>query len=132
MHFPRGQPSTCAPVFGAKPLFFYVYSLPISWVFKLCSPLNSMCYSGRVAIGERYMRLAPAHQPAIDHRRAVLNHRAIDRGVSDERLVWAFNGILSTINWRISLHSSNGRFLCTMFKLVQKILPYAPQPRTSE
>jgi hypothetical protein len=77
-------------------------------------------------MGECYMRLAPAHQPAIDHRRAVLNHWAIDRGVSDERLVWAFNGILSAINWRISLNSSNGRFLCTMFKLIQKISSLSP------
>jgi hypothetical protein len=46
--------------------------------------------------------------------------------VSDERLVWAFNGILSAINRRISLHSSNAQFLCTMFKLIQKFLRDAP------
>jgi hypothetical protein len=70
--------------------------------------------------------LPPAHQPAIDHCPAVHNRRAIDWGVSDERLVWAFNGILSAVNWRISLNSSNGRFLCTMFKLIQKIPSLSP------
>jgi hypothetical protein len=59
------------------------------------------------AMGKHCMRLALAHQPAIDPRRAVLNHRAIDRGVSDERLVWAFNGILSAINRRINLQRPN-------------------------
>jgi hypothetical protein len=78
------------------------------------------------AMGKHCMCLALAHQPAIDPRRAVLNHRAIDRGVSDERLVWAFNGILSAINRRINPHSSNGRFLCTMFKLIQKIYSLYP------